>query len=200
MVDRSRAGLISSGLRGECFMRPGLPLTVLMTFFLFCGSAISQCVPQTRQLETYSIIRDSPGLSGPAGIELSIELQATNVQGRLHDPEGTSSPLETKLAGTLKDGELHRVGQNRPGRVESQEKMYVASFRGTIRAGSTGKSFPRELSSNARFSSTKIASRPCRARLNLNRRTPEMLLLQRLPARDSLCSTWTLNRGPLPRH
>jgi hypothetical protein len=70
-------------------------------------AANAQCVPKpySAKQEVFSSVVQNlkgPGVRvGPAGIELSLEERAERVLATLRDYEGSSSPLETNLEGTL---------------------------------------------------------------------------------------------------
>ena len=78
-----------------------------------------------------------PGVSvAPAGIELSLEERAERVLATLCDYEGRSSPLETKLEGTLHESatgcDISLLSHSKRGKVEIRGTITVANFRGTI--------------------------------------------------------------------
>ena len=73
---------------------------------------------------------------GPAGIELSLEERAERVLATLRDYEGGSSPLETKLEGTIHQSatgcDVSLLGHSKRGKVEIRGTITAANFRGTI--------------------------------------------------------------------
>lgn len=117
---------------------------LLLAFFLAnlpCATN-AQCVPKpySGKQEVFSSVVQNlkgPGVSvGPAGIELSLEERAERVLATLRDYEGRSSPLETKLEGTLHESatgcDVSLLGHSKRGKVEIRGTITVANFRGTI--------------------------------------------------------------------
>jgi hypothetical protein len=104
--------------------------------------ANAQCIPKpysAKQEVFSSVVQDLEGSGvrvGPAGIELSLEERAERVLATLRDYEGSSSPLETKLEGTLHESatgcDVSLSGHNKRGKVEVRGTITVANFRGTI--------------------------------------------------------------------
>ena len=105
-------------------------------------AANAQCVPKTnsaKQEVFSSVVQNLKGPDvrvGPAGIELSLEERAERVLATLRDYEGGSSPLETKLEGTLHESatgcDVSLLGHSKRGKVEIRGTITVANFRGTI--------------------------------------------------------------------
>jgi len=130
-------------LRFVCWKSAVLARFLLVAFLanLPCA-AHAQCVPKpySAKQEVFSSVvqnLEGPGVRvGPAGIELFLEERAERVLATLRDYEGSSSPLETKLEGTLHESatscDVSLSGHSKRGKVEIRGTITVANFRGTI--------------------------------------------------------------------
>jgi len=91
-------------------------------------------------MESFSSLATVAGLPYPSGIELILNENGGRVEATLRDYAGEPKPRETKLTGTIKEGqsgttttcELDLTGTNKNGAVKIHGTIKPANFLGTI--------------------------------------------------------------------
>ena len=111
---------------------------VILALSVLAGEGVTQCAPEAKSAkqEIFSFVIEVKELKALAGIELSLKEHGTRVSATLIDHEGTSQPLETHLAGEIRESAAGCIltlrGRNKRGAVEIRGTIRVGGFQGFI--------------------------------------------------------------------